>query len=582
MNSYTSRGRNMQYTRPGWPVEVGTGRRVNPETGAPIGLGGNSPGPHVEENLTPEPLPGFAPPSGFGSGSPNTNNMPWLQAWNGPFAAPLSPWESKGIKGISDFADQGFGLDKAQNYLNDVFGGKYLNGNDPNFAAIESSGETLKQMEDDRALRELQSRAAAGGNAISGALMGQEGDYLRGSNAAFQNMMAQLRAANYGRERGFQQEAVNGARGISGDILSGYGALTAAGGIPREIADREIAGQYGDFLRQGRDFRDAYQYPDQLALQTAHLGYPGAHPNSFGESDASQLAAFLAQAFGGGGIGGGIQDFISSLLGGGEQAGGADVTNTVPAADGVYAYDGPNPLHTAPDSYRDSAGYNAALSAMQAENAASIKNAGKASGAGKAMTILALLMQVLGLGKNGQGAGKGKGKGSPSLGSQAGDAARKALDSLTSKNPYTSSDPKLAAEWNKYFEKSGKPREAAKPADLYHPENNPIEKIPGYGSDESLLGDTTDWTSQSNFNEGNDNPFIDSQLFGGGDVNDVWNQTFGGDYNRDLSENLDLGGGGNYDFNQGPAPDLGLGGGNEFTLDNTGGDAAFPVDFGGE
>lgn len=524
---------------PGFPN--GGGR--NPQV-----VGGQSQGtpqPTLPDESGQAPT-GQQPPAG-GFPTPGQGaDMPWLDAWEGPFAAPMSPWENQGLEGLSDFAGNDFGLGEAEDYLSRVFGGDYLSGNEPNFQAIEDSGRVLQEMQDDRALREMQSRAAAGGNALSGALLQSEGDYLRGSNASFNNMMAQLRAANYGRERGFQQDAVRGALGLSDQRLGGFGALMGAGAVPREIADREIAGQYGDFLRQGRDFRDAYRYPDELALATARTGYPGSHPVLFGDSDAEQLSALLAQLFGGGGLAGGIGDFFGGLLGGGEQ----------PAADGVAAYDGEGP-----SSYKDSDFYNAALSDAQRKQRENPP--GKASGAGKAMMIMALLAQVLGIGKqNGpQGGRKGGGGGGNSLGKDLGEAARKGLDSLFNKNPYKN-DPKLQAAWAKHFDKSGKPREKAEPMG-YENDLSDITKLQESG----LEGDSTDWTSHSDYS---DDEMIDSQLFGSGGIDEVWNDVFdnsdwdtmGGDhFVPDSSFNPDSGG-----FDLGP---------DSFTIDPTGGDNVF-------
>lgn len=350
-----------------------------------------------------------------GQGGDQSAMFPWLQRWTGGTQAPLSPYEQQGLTGISNFVGGGMGLDSshANSYLNNIIGGGMLDQNNPYFDQIEQHGQQLLSQSQDRTLREMQSRAAAGGNALSGALMQGEGDYLQGSNAAFQGTMSQMRADQYARERGMQQQAV----GMQNDMqnqnaqtqMGGYGSLMGWGATPRNIQTNEMQGQYADWLRQITNMRDQYQYPDQMMMGMLGHGYQESYRPQFGDSSAGQLSSLFSLLGQNGGAGidwGGIIGGIGGLFGGGSGEQPQDQQN-----DGhLVSYDGVNPA-AGPKSYQDSDYYNKALTAEQqkASAAATPKDphAAANAGIGSATLLIQFLNMLFGHGGGGNGKSKG-------------------------------------------------------------------------------------------------------------------------------------------------------------------------------
>jgi hypothetical protein len=432
-NHLTGAGGNMangQNPQPGNVPSLGVPNSGVPNLGAP--------------NVTP--------------GTPTNDNsasslFPWEQRWTGGFQAPLSPYEQQGLTGLSNFASNGFGTQGAQNFTNSLMGqngplsgaqgylsnvlqGNYLSPNNPYFDQIQQSGQTLLNQQQDRTLRELQSRAAAGGNGLSGALMQQESDYLQGSNAAFDQTMAQLRANQYAAERGYQQGAaglqdqlvgtqLSGA-GLQNQLantqLGGYGSLMTYGAVPRNLQSNEMQSQYMDWLRSINSMQQAYQYPDQqlMALLTGG-GYHGLSQPAYGESPASQLSQYLG-LLGNGGNGidwSGIVNGIGGLFGG---------DNTTASTDGhPVSYDG------GPSSYQDQSWYNNALTAAQAKKnqMQNPTNTGMNAGLGTAGLFLQALNMLFGHGNSGNKGGVQFGGGQGGNGGKSGlnliDALKNAL-----------------------------------------------------------------------------------------------------------------------------------------------------------
>lgn len=256
-----------------------------------------------------------------GTGQPNTGGVnpypsgsqtlgqpmyPWLMRWTGGHQAPMSDYENQALGDMSNYAKYGFGLGGAQDYLNREMGGQWLFPNNPYFDQIETAGSNLLKGQQYDTLKRIGSSAAAGGNGLSGARLAAEGRYLSDSNQAFNQMMAELRANQYARERGYMHEDPNQLMDLSRTEMSGLGQLMNMGAVPRNIQTQEMQGQYQDWLRQIGALRDEYRYPDQLA--TAFLGtnkYPGYQDPKYGNSTADQLLPLLAMLFGGGGKGGG-------------------------------------------------------------------------------------------------------------------------------------------------------------------------------------------------------------------------------------------------------------------------------------
>jgi hypothetical protein len=276
---------------------------------------------------------------------------PWLMRWNGPHAAPTTGYENQALSSMSNFAGNGFGLNGAQNYLQGVMGGQWLNPNNQYFDQIQSSGQNLLKGQQYDALKELQSRAAAGGNALGGALMSSEGRYLNDSNNSFNNMMATLRANQYARERGYMQEAPNQLNQLSQTGMQGLGQLMNMGAVPRQIEDQEIQGQYNDWLRQINSLREQNRYPDRMAQEflSSNRYASGLNQPQYGNSTADQLIPLLAMLLGAGGKDGlGAQlgtaggNALSNLLNGGnknnQNTGGPDANGFYPTNTSMQDY----------------------------------------------------------------------------------------------------------------------------------------------------------------------------------------------------------------------------------------------------
>lgn len=526
----------------------------------------------------------------------DSDSMPWLNTYNGAYSAPLNDTQNNAISGIENFRNGGGGGGGGGDFNMSGGGGqrnqetrfKY----DPtDFSQIQDSGQTIKDLNDAKNLKEMQSRAAAGGNALSGALLSAEGDYGRGSDADFQNTMGQLRFGDLSNQRSLNN-ALNQTRiGANAQMESSRmsaGAQTAAARMSAGVANRgldleslrdqfamgnrgqdsanaELAGQYGEFNRQANAYRDAYQYPDQLGSNIMSHGYPGSHENSFGGSGSDALQAFLAQQGGEGGTD--WASLLGNMFGGGDSSSG----------DGV-GYDGPT-------DYRDSAGYLSALDRGQANQRANQAKLGKASGGKKAMTILAMLAQILGMGKGGKKGGS-KGAGGGGGDKQPSGGAPKDMTNAQGK------------EWNKLFNPDGSPKEKAPEVDpiaaaAEAEASKPIEKIgstpenPLSGGGTKSFSDLTNETpalDQTVPDQNNsDNPFSDNSsnqdLFHDSEGNPLGGDSGGGDPFAG-SDNSDTG-------NAGPGSDgnggdsLGIGTDNYVpSFGDSGGDSGGLSDFG--
>lgn len=417
-------------------------------TEAPNQTGGNPYDPALypgQGGVNPAPLGGGSGGGNEPSGAQTLGQpmYPWLMPWQGPFAAPLTGTEQGGLNNLDQLGGSNFGLNNAQNYISDVQGGKYLDvASNPYIGAIGQNLDTQRGLQDQRMMQELQSRAAAGGNALSGALMQQEGDYQRGSNANYNQIMNQMYQNMYSQERGYQNQAPGQQEDLLRSQLGGIGAQMGYGAVPRDIANQEIQGQYHDFTRQGQALQDQSRYSDYLNLAQQGRGYPQQTQNQFGDSNATQLAQLFAQMFGQGGSGtGGWTDLINGILGGGGDGGSTGNntgdTSAATATDGrPLGYDGASDyskwlgqIGTAPGA----PDYGAALTQRETDFKKQQSQQGKASGASKAMTIMAMISALLGSGRGGsnkQKSGVGMGGGGNSLGGTAGKGINDLLKGL--------------------------------------------------------------------------------------------------------------------------------------------------------
>jgi hypothetical protein len=479
--------------------------------------------------------------------------FPWLQRWTGGFQAPTSPWENQALEGMGNFVGGGMGLDDSREYLGGILKGNMLDPNNKYFDEIQKNGQVLKDMEDQRAMRELQSRASAGGNALSGALMGAEGDYMRGSNASFNQMMAQLRADQYARERGYQQQAPGMANDLSRTEMGGYGQLMDQGQVPRNIQTGEMQGQYADWLRQIQGLQGAYQYPDQMGMAMLNQGnYRGYQTPQYGDSGFAQLMALFPMIFGESGAGGvdwgSIINGVGGLFGGGGEGGGgegdgADQVNP----DGHRYYDagGVSAAASAPRSYRDNPFYQNALT-MEQNKAKQPQMMGQGNGVpGAVGGTAALLMQILKMlapkdkkksnnqFKPGVGGGGGGKEGTNGKNRSSGKADPNAYDKPIGPglNPGEGDFP------NGYSDMYDEPIGPEQPFD------EPYDPEAEGGFDNYNFGDNNDWSDLNDFGLGDwgglDTGGFDPEAEGGfdnydfgsgNDWSDVGSSDFGGDY----------------------------------------------------
>ena len=376
--------------------------------------------PKVTEGQNNPTGPTTPSPTDEGSNYPTTAQTlgqpmyPWLMPWQGPFAAPVTPYESQGLNNLSSLAGNNFGLNSSQDYINNLLNGQYLNvQQNPYLSAIGSAADAQRQIQDSRALQELQSRAAAGGNGLSGALIQQEGDYQRGSNAAFNQMMNQMYQNAYQQERGYQNSAPQMQENLLNSQMQGNSLLTGLGSIPRDVANQELQGEYNDFLRQGNALQSQYNLPEYLALGTLGHGYPGQTQNSFGPSDAMQLGDIFSQLFGSGGAASGIDwgSLLNGLFGGGGDTTAPASSDGSLSADGIK-FDGTtqssgNATQSNQSAYQQwlnqigaggvgqTPNYQSLLTGEQAANAQKQAQLGQPSSASKVLTVLSLLAGVM-------------------------------------------------------------------------------------------------------------------------------------------------------------------------------------------
>jgi hypothetical protein len=363
--------------------------------GSPWDQVGNSGG--FGGGAQPGAQPGGGNPANFGQPL-----YPWLMPYGGQFTAPMSPFETAALGGLSDFVLGGQGLGPASNYLNQVLGGQYVDLNrNPYIGQIRDAMTGMKDYQDQQALARLRSSSAAGGSAMSGAELGAESDYLRNSNNSFNQILGQLMNENYGRERGFQTMVPGQLGSIAQQIGSGYGQMFGEGGLPRTLQQNDLAAQYQDYLRQVGGMQGMFQYPDTLTQQLLYGGgFRGQQtPNQYGNSTAEMLAGLLGNSdIDWSGLLSGAGNLLGGLFGGGTQADNTAPTSAAysgfdqyPATDGVrMGYDGP----AGPSGYGDAGWYNSALTAAQ--NAATQRAINQAKGPGMAPGIIALLLQLLG------------------------------------------------------------------------------------------------------------------------------------------------------------------------------------------
>ncbi len=300
-------------------------------------------GPRGLGQEQPQGSPQFQPPqnnySPFPSGAQTLGRpmYPWLERWQGPFATPMGQHENRALEGMGNFADTGFGLGDSSQYLSQVMGGQWLNPNNQYFDQIESSGRSLLDREQADGLRRIASSSSAGGNGLSGARLAAEGRYMSDSNDQFNRMMAELRAGQYARERGYMMQAPGMQNDISRTQMGGLDQYMQMGSVPRRISDQEISGQYNDWLRQIGSLENQSRYGDQIAM--SFLGnnrYPGYQQPGYGNSTADQLIPLLAMLFGSGGkngvggqLGSALGNLLSGLGGGGSNPSGGGGGNNI-------------------------------------------------------------------------------------------------------------------------------------------------------------------------------------------------------------------------------------------------------------
>ena len=273
---------------------------------------------------------------------------PWVTPYTGQFTAPMSEAQQQGLSGMQNFVGGGGGLGTAEGYVNDLLSGKYIGSGNPFIQQVQEGQQTLKDYQDQQALKRIASSMAAGGNALSGARMSANQNYQNLSDANMLSQMGNLRLQDLLAERGFQNQGVGMAGQLAGQQMNQYGELMNAGGLPQQLQQHDLNAQYQDWLRQIQAMQGQYQYGNQQAQSLLHGGgYTGSQMPNYGQSDAAGWASLISMLFGGGGSGGignsiggqaisGIGSLISQLFGGG--AGGGSGTGGTGAGTGDFGY----------------------------------------------------------------------------------------------------------------------------------------------------------------------------------------------------------------------------------------------------
>ena len=269
---------------PNWNI-----RMPGPSSGD-FGPGGNVfPGPPQQnpENQQPWWWPTDIPfkPGNQTGGGGDYFNTPEMQYALGKFVAPLTGREQRGL-GLQDIlsgqqfsAGQG-GFDE----LSKTLSGAYTDPNRNPFlsSVLESSYKALQPFQE-RERSKLRSSAelAGQGGGFSSPLLGQEEVLSEDVLNNLANQIAQLSFGEYGRERGYQQQAGQEARGLPGQGIAG---LFGGGGLERGIGQNALSSLYNEFQRMTgagqQDMQDILKFLSYIT---------GPQPAQYGPSPFESL-----------------------------------------------------------------------------------------------------------------------------------------------------------------------------------------------------------------------------------------------------------------------------------------------------
>ena len=304
------------------PNTVGSGSPdPNASTGPPGygggGFGGDPYGGGGGYGSYGNPGSGYSPYPGYGQDMGYGRN-PWTMTWGeigGQYTPTLDPMTVSGLYNTNQYVNSGMGLGSSQQYINDVLSGRYTNPNtNPGLQSIYSGMLGIKNDQDALAQRRIGSSLAAGGNALSGARLEQEGRYANLSNANFNRDWGNILSNQYSQERGYQQQAPGMQENLARTALAGYGQQTQQGMIPWEVQNQNYQNQYNDWRNATSNMYRDYTQGGQTFKDLMAGRYQGFAPPNYGESAASGWAGLLSGLLGGGnGQGGGLQGLLKAL-----------------------------------------------------------------------------------------------------------------------------------------------------------------------------------------------------------------------------------------------------------------------------
>jgi len=236
-----------------------------------------------------------------------------IQPYARELTAPLSEYESLGLKGLGEYLTSPlptegklFGLSGAE--LEKTLGGTYYDpATGPYYEAYRTNVMRQLQQAKDR----IAHRTSGADAFFGGGRLGQEREFEEGAMGSLAQVLGQL----YEAERQRRLETVPLALQTMGwgeDILKNrIAASQELGGLTRWIEQADLTRRYDDFLRQLQNMGMSMQAAVNMATSRPEYWMPQP-ADTTGMANALGQAALLAMLSGGGGGGAG---FGSSSLG---------------------------------------------------------------------------------------------------------------------------------------------------------------------------------------------------------------------------------------------------------------------------
>lgn len=215
--------------------------------------------------------------------------------YNKPFVNPASAGENRALESLRSLT---YGYrplyGRGTQMLSDTLGGRYLDPESNPYLSKTADVITKKAREGfGRELDMVDSGANRSGAFYSTGAARLRGDAADRFGQNLTNSLSALYGDNYTRERGNMLSALSPALSYDQIPFSMTSSLYGAEALPRTIADRQLAGQYQDFLRTNEEtrYQNELPYNQLLSLLDAYpLAYPQYTPGRSAAQDFSDIA----------------------------------------------------------------------------------------------------------------------------------------------------------------------------------------------------------------------------------------------------------------------------------------------------